>query len=477
MTTLRDIRETLTLSAGASNLVQPVIARALFESKRAFTPLHFIFPRKTVITDKYIFNKRTQFPRAQMTTEAPPLTGTGSVAASSSTYNQIVYSVKNMQVQLDISDISIQVARANGNLVDLELNGAAESMIYLEEMMHLYGNSGATLNTLRRQWDGVDSLTATSNKLDANTALFSLAMFDSMIDKVKTRTASELGQKYAFVVTPELLSAINRQFLTYAQWKSEMTVFARDDYGIPGGPIINNKIAGGFDVAAYRGIPIIESSFLASLGQMGTVTGAASGTGSSLSGATYLYYVEVVTDYGISLASAEVTVTPTAGENVTLSWSTPSITDADGNVRPNLNFRIHRTAAAGASGSESLYAIVSAFDNTDTAITSITDTGHVINPVTTTTAYAITVASTDGVNAVPDGVTFPRVQTGTQVVEDAWLLPRDPDILLVAVLNEMRTKMLATVNARSEQIALIGDETLALRGTTFLSKLSRVRAS
>ncbi len=478
MATLNQVRETLQLSTGAQNLVQPLIDRFLFESVRKYTPLRRVIPRRTWTTNSFLFNKRTKYPVAQATTEAPPTSGTGSVAATNSAYSQVGYPIKHTQVNLDLSEFSIQIANVNGNLADLELEGASHAMVYLEEMFHMFGSSQATLNTLRPQWDGFDMLLAGGNKIDAGTQLVDIAMLDAMIDAVKVRLADELGNNYFFLVSPKLQSAINRLFVQYERWFSKVMVFTRDDYGIPDAPVVDNYMDAGIEVVSYRGVPIIESSFLASLGQMSTVSASAAGTGSQLANAQYSYVVEVVTDYGISQASAEVQITPTAGQNVTLSWTAPQITDADGNVRTNLLYRIHRSLAGGASGSESLYAVVSALDNNDAAITSWVDTGAPVVPATTPGAFAVTVAAnTGGTQALPDGVTFPRIQSGIQVVEDMYLMPRTADIMTVAAVNEMRTKMLAQVNARTIQMALVGDETLALRGPTFGSKLCRVRAA
>lgn len=478
MATLQEVRETLTLAAGASNLVQPVIDRALFENVRKFVPLRRVLPRQTWLTNNYIFNKRIKYAVSQATTEAPPTTGTGSVAPSNSTYQQVTYPIKHYQVQLDLANFAIQVARVNGNLQDLELDGASKSMVWLEEMFHLYGSAGATLNTLRPQWDGFDSLMAPTVKIDMGGSITDLAHLDTLIDTVKVAMASDdLGDAFFFLVSPKMQSRVNTLFLQNARYTKDMRVHTRDDYGIPGGPIVDNAFDGGIEVVSYRGVPFIESSFIGNLGTMTTISASDSGgSGSQLANSQYSYIVEVVTDYGISVASNEVSVTPTSGHNITVTWTTPAITDADGNTRQNLLFRIHRTLAGGALGSETLYAVVSALDNTDTAITSFVDTGAPILPATTSTAYSVTV-NNQGSAALPDGATFPRVQSGSQVMEDIWMLPRDPDICVVPAVNELQTRILAPINARTTQIALIADEVLAVRGPRFMAKLCRARAA
>lgn len=479
MATLRQIQETLSQSNGAQYLYQPVIDRSLFEAKRKFTATRAIFPRRSWNVPVYQFNKRTNYPQAQMTTEAPPTSGTGSVAASSSSYSQVNYAIKHWQVQMDLAKFSIQTARVNGDLVQLELDGASKAACWLEESINYYGSAGATLNSKRPAWDGADLLMAAANKTVVN-GTPTIAMFDALIDSVKNRLADEVGiRNYAFVLSPEMLSSAGRLFVQMERWMGKTVVYPRDDRGVLGAPVTDNKtyIDGGLEVATYRGVPLIESSFIASLGTMGTVTATGNtGSGSSLANSQYGYYVEVVTDLGISLACAEVLVTPTATDNVVLSWSAPTITDADGATRLNLFYRIHRTAAGGASGSETLYAVVGAYDSNDAAVTSFTDTGLPQAATDSATKVTITVA-TSSTNAAPDGVTTPRINPSGHTQQDIWLLPRDPDILCVPVVNEMQTVPLALVNARTQQIALTGDQVLAVRGPNFMAKACSVYVS
>lgn len=469
---LEQLREAYTLNAGAINLTPKLISRALLEYTRRYCPLKRFLPRSAWTSDTYYFNQRAGLPQAQMTTEAPSTTD---VAATNSTYNQLSYVVKHMQSQLDISNFAAQVATVNGNLFDLEIAGAGLAMSYLEEMNHLYGANLATLNTKRPQWDGLDLLTATTNKIDGGAQLLSLATIDAAVDQLESLVSQELGDGYMFLVSPKMQTRFNALFVNQTRYLSNLKVFSRDDYGMPGAAVVDNTLDGGVDVQSYRGIPIVKSSFLASMGTMGSLTVAdAGGSGSSLTAQAYYYVVEAVTDYGVSVASAEGSVTPTAGHNISVTWSTPTIKDAFANTRPVIQYRIHRSNA---SGTETLYAVVSARDTTDTAVTVFTDTGLPVTPGTAnTTSYWATVA-TSGSNAAPDGVTFPRTQSTGQLVEDIFLVPRDPDFLMVPVVNEMRTKLLAAVNARTSQIALIADLTLALRAPAFSAKICRVRAS
>lgn len=474
--TLQEIREAFTLAGGAINLTPKVIDRILNELQRKFGPIHRAVAHKTWLTNTFYFNQRTALPKAQFTTEAPPTSGTGSVAASNSTFVEKGFDIKHTQSQLDISTFAAKVATANGPLYDIELLGAAKSMEWLEETIDMWGSTNATLNTYRPEWDGVDAQIALKNKVDAGTAVLATKYLDYALDAVRTVYAGELGSDYFYAMSPTMQSALNALFVNQQRFNLGMTrIFTRDDYGDPNAPVADSAVDAGIEVQTYRGIPIVVSSFLSSQGAMGTITTTGNtGSGSSLTAVTtYYYVVEAVTKYGLTTASAEVSQAPSAdGKNVVLSWSTPAPTDAYGNTIDIVLYRIFRSTT---TGTESLYAIVSAYDTSDAAVTSWTDTGLPQDPTVTNTLFAMTVAKS-GSNAASDGYTFPRVQTGSQIVEDIWLLPRDPNIMVCPEVNPIQTTMLAPVNARTRQFALTSDKTLALRAPAFAAKVSRVRA-
>src|SRR5260221_653280 len=319
--TLEDLRETMTSTSagGAGPLVPKIIDRLLLEYKRAYAPIYHALPRKTWLTDSYFFNQRSSLPKAQATTEAPSTTD---VAASQSSYVQNGFLIKHMQSQLDISTFAAKVAMVNGNLFDLELSGASKAMAWLEEIFHLWGHGKATLNTKRPQWDGLDTQTASANKIDAASAALTLSMLDNMIDSVRGVAAQELGTDWFYVMSPRMQSRVNGLFVNQQRFNMEMTkIFQRDDFGIPNAPVVDNQLVdAGMEVATYRSIPIVASNFRSTLGKMGTLPVAdAGGSGSSLTNTPYYYVVEAITRYGLMYASAEGTVPPTAAHNVSVS--------------------------------------------------------------------------------------------------------------------------------------------------------------
>jgi hypothetical protein len=470
-TTIEDLRETLSTTSGASALVPVIIDRLLLEYVRKYAPLHRAIPRKTWNTNTYFFNQRNQLPLSQATTEAPSTTD---VAASQSNYVQNNYPIKHLQSQLDISTFAAKVAIVNGNLFDLELAGAAKSMAWLEEIHHLYGSANATINTKRPQWDGFDVQIGGANKIDGGNQVLTLQMLDNMIDAVRGVAAQELGTDWFFCVSPKMSSRLNGLFVNQQRFFENMTtIYGRDDFGFPDGPIVDNKVGidAGVEVQTYRGIPIVINNFLTNQGQMGAIsTTNNTGTGSSLStSTTYYYIVEAVTRYGLLYGSTEVSASPAgSGNNIVLSWSTPTPKDAFGNTIDIMGYRIYRSTT---SGAETLYALSSAFNTSDAAVTSFTDTGLPQNPATNSALFAATVA-TSGSNAASDGVTFPRTSTNT---EEIILAPRNPEYIVVPVVNEVQAQMLAPVNARTRQFALTSDLTLAMRAGLFGSKLYRVK--
>lgn len=471
--TLEGLRETLSTTNGATGLVPKIIDRLLLEQQRKYAPLHKAIPRKTWETNTYFYNQRNALPKAQSTTESPTTT---QVASSQSNYAQTGFTIQHLQSQLDISTFAAKVAIVNGNLFDLELSGAAKSMAWLEDLYHLYGSQQATLNTLRPQWDGFDVQVGTANKINGAASALSLSLMDSMIDAVRNVVSQELGTDWFFHLSPKMSSRLNGLFIQQQRFNEGMaTIYARDDFGIPGASVTDNKIAvdAGLEVQTYRGIPIVLSSFVGNLGQMGALsTTANAGTGSSLStSTTYYYVVEAVSKVGLLYASTEVSASPAgSGNNITLSWTTPTPTDAFGNIVDIVGYRIFRSTT---SGAETLYAYSSAYNVSDAAVTAFTDTGLPQVPSTNAALFAATVAVSSS-NAASDGVTFPRL---TSTTEDILLLPRNAEFMVVPVVNEVQSQMLAPVNARTRQFALTSDLTLAMRAGLFGAKLYNVKTA
>jgi hypothetical protein len=470
-----DLAEAYNSNTAYLPLMPVVIDRALQEGSRKWSPLSRAFPRKTWLTLKYIFNQRQALAAAQMTTKSPTA---GQVPYSGSTFVENSFDIKNMETDLSIAKIDQQVASVNGSVYDLELQGAAESMKRLEDVMHLYGNANATLASKRPQWNGVDAQLANTsdNRQNGGQSAVNFTILDGLLDVVRDASAQELDQNdYFWLMSGRMESYLARQLTNQQHFVKTMTkIFSRTDFGDPDADVADNYLDAGVEVATYRNIPIIFSSFLSSIGSMPAVSIAAAGSGSQLTNVALYYVVEAVTRYGLSKASVEVTITPTAGQNVTLTWGTPVINDRYGNPLDIFQFRVYRGTATGA---ESLYALVSATDASDNPVTNFVDTGVPSVPVpgqTYTNLYTTVASNTGGTIAQPNGFDFPRLQVGGKNLESIYLLPRNPDFCVVPVLNEMTPVMLAPTLARSSQFALIADMCLAMRNGSFAAKVDQV---
>lgn len=470
-----DLREAYNSNTAYLPLMPTIIDRALQEGSRKWSPLHRAFPRKTWETLKYIFNQRQGLPSAQMTTKSPT---SGQIQYTGSTFVENSFDIKNMETDLSIAKIDQQVATVNGSVYDLELAGSAEAMVRLEDVMHLYGNVNATLASKRPQWNGVEFQIGNNsqNRQAGAQAAVSFSILDGLIDTVRDAAAQEAdANDFFLLMSNRMQSNLSRQLTNQQHFVKTMTkIFSRTDFGDPDADVADNYLDAGLEVATYRNIPIIFSSFLSSVGPMTAVGIAAGGAGSQLTNVALYYVVEAVTRYGLTTASAEVTVTPTAGQNVTLTWSTPIINDRYGNPLDIFQYRVYRGLA---SGAESLYATVSSTDGSDAAVTQFVDTGIPSVPVagqSYTNVYTTVASNGGGTIALPDGLNFPRLVVGGKNLESIYLLPRNPDFCVVPVLNEMTPVMLAPTLARSSQFALIADMCLAMRNGNFAAKIDQV---
>ena len=110
--------------------------------------------------------------------------------------------------------------------------------------------------------------------------------------------------------------------------------------------------------------------------------------------------------------------------------------------------------------------MIPAYDANDNPVTSWTDLGAASTSTAVYWQYG----------ASGDGYTYPNQyisgNTGGLGAENIYLVSRDPNLVVVPVVEELTPTMLAVVNARSRQFAVTGDQTLALRAGIFHPHLS-----
>jgi hypothetical protein len=221
---------------------------------------------------------------------------------------------------------------------------------------------------------------------------------------------------------------------------------------------------------------MVMSSFAGPFGTMGSVAAGTQGTSTTpfLLGDVRKYVISAIHYYGETLCSGELSVTiSAAGNTVSLTWSTPTILDPFANVLPILAYCIYEAGSPGANGTtgaETLLAIVPANNpTTDAYQTGFTDTGV---PSTVSNAWYQYGASGDGAH-------FPLFPVsgnpGSLGEERIYLCSRDPELVVVPAVTDTETVMLAPINARSVQYALISDLVLAMRASLFAACAERVR--
>jgi hypothetical protein len=236
------------------------------------------------------------------------------------------------------------------------------------------------------------------------------------------------------------------------------------------------EVAAGLIVPTYRNIPMVKTSFLSARGQsMGTVTTTTATTGGSIAASTTYKYVvsPVISRQGETLPSLEVsqaTGSGTATSIITLAFTPPSGLDS---LSPVL-YKVYRTAAGGAAGSETFLGYVdatvglSADGVTPIITTSIIDTGTALIPQNGSTVPGTLPTTYFGTNTgmLPPG-------TGQ---ENVYLISRDRNNLVRPYIREAKPVDIYPTTASPDTLpyACIGDMCLAVRAQRYLGRLGRV---
>jgi hypothetical protein len=251
------------------------------------------------------------------------------------------------------------------------------------------------------------------------------------------------------------------------------------------------EVAAGLLVPTYRNIPLIKSSFLSNRTiSMGTITGATgTGNGGTLpTTSAYRYQVSaVIARQGEIGASPEVVVTTAASSSAnTISFSTPSGLDG---LLPTL-YKVYRSAAAGAAGSETLLGIVDAVVGlaadgiTPILTTSIIDNGVTLIPQNGSTQPAQVPATYQGgnVNKFPPltySASGGAAGSGTSTTgntESIYLVARDENFICRPYVRELVPLDIYPTTASPDSLpyALTTDSVLALRAPKYIGGAYRV---
>jgi hypothetical protein len=452
-----DLEEAL-LASGASALIQKEIDPVLLEYQRRYAPVVRALPTVKWGSTTYYFNQRTNLPAGGFVSDG------GARPVTTSTYVQNSFPIRQFQVVGAVTGYAQAVtADLIGSLRAKEIQGAHQGLLWDIETAIEWGNASATASGPYPQFDGLDVIASqfsgdNQNAINFNNVAFDLGVLDQLIDLVEQNVAMPVETSdWMFIASPTLNSRI-AQLLTNQQRFVDQV-----------------EIAPGLIVASYRNVPIVKSSFLSPRSDVfGTVTAAAGGSGSAFAGGTTYYYrvSAVQSRFGEIRASVECSVTPSSGQNVTLSFTPPTGPD---NAAPML-YKVYRSTS---SGNETFLGAV------DANITqSVSSDGA---PLTVLGANQIV---DNGTVLIPQNSTGPTQpgtlppaytpNSGLQPLDageqNLYLMSRDPDFVVRPYIREMQPVDLYPTTAVPDALpfAIVDDCTFAVRAPKYLARAASV---
>jgi hypothetical protein len=458
-----ELREALT-AAGASALVPKIIDPILVEYQRRYAPLCRAIPTQQWDTDQYYFNQRTSVASGGAVPDG------GAKPVSSSTYVQNNFQMKHVESVGAVTGYAQEVTRqVVGDLRTTEIQGSIRGYYWDIETFACWGNSASTLNQAQPQFDGLDTLInvfsgGTQNVIDKAGNTLTLATLDELIDMVESNAAMPVADdSWMFITSSTGQSKIAQLLVNQQRFNDKV------------------EVAAGLIVPTYRNIPLLKSTFMSMRGySVGTVTAATATTGGSLpASSTYKYQVSAVVarqgEIAPSVEVSQATGSGTSTNTITLSFTAP--TGLDG-LSPQL-YKVWRTAAGGASGSETFLGYVDstvglASDGVTPVLTNqIVDTGTALVP-----------QQSSG-SVVP--ATLPTTYFGTNSAmlppslgqENIYLISRDRGNVVRPYVREAQPLDVFPTTSSPDTLpyCVIGDTTLAVRAEKFLGRAYRVGVS
>ncbi len=462
-----ELREAL-LASGVTALTPKLIDTLLLEYQRRYSPLVRAIPTTNWNSTVYYFNQRTVVANGGLVADG------GATPVSNSTYVQNSFTMAHLQVVGAVTGYAQEVTRQIiGDLRQTEIEGSIRGMYWDIETGIDWGNSASTAAGARPQYDGLDTLVSTwsganQNSQDKAGNTLTLAMLDELIDMVESNAAMPVfDSTWMLVMSNTAASKIAQLMVAQQRFNDKV------------------EVAPGLITDSYRNIPIVKTSFLSPRNySMNTVTGGA-GTGAlpgglssltgSLANATYKYYVSaVIARQGEILPPVEVSqATGGSSGYVTLSFTPPTGLDGSSPIL----YKVYRTAAGGASGSETLLGYVDATVGlasdgvTPVMATCIFDTGAALIPAVSSSATTVpgTLATSYfGTNAGQ----YPLAAG----YENIYLISRDRNFVIRPYVRECLPLDVYPVTTSPDSLpyALITDCTFAVRAPKYTGRLGRV---
>jgi len=454
-----ELREALT-AAGASALVPKIIDPVLVEYQRRYAPLCRAIPMQPWNTDIYYFNQRTAVPSGGAVPDG------GARPVTSSTYVQNQFQMKHVESVGSVSGYAQEVTRQLiGDLRQTEIQGSIKGYYWDIETFIGWGNAAATLNGAQPQFDGLDTQInvfsgGTQNVIDKAGNTLTQATLDELIDMVESNASQPVDDETWMIIGSSTMNSKIAQLFSGQQRFNDKV-----------------EVAPGLICPTYRNVPIVKSSFVQMRGyNVGTVTSTTASNGSATLNGTYKYTVSaIIARQGEIAPSQEVSQAVTTGNNVVLSFTPPSGEDG---LAPQL-YKVWRTAANGASGSETFLGYVdstvglAADGVTQVIANQIVDTGTALIPQQSS-------------GTIVPGV-LPAQYYGTNTAmlppaagqENLYLISRDRGNVCRPYVREAKPLDLYPTTAQPDTLpyAMIGDTTLAVRAPKFLGRAYRVAVS
>lgn len=456
---MSEVREALN-AVGAAALVPKIISRALLEYQRRYAPVIAAIPSFKWDTDVYNFVNRSANPNGGFVSDG------GARPMSASVYNQLGFQMKHTQIVGGVTGYTQAITSGQvGDLLGKEVDGALKGMYWDMETGAMWGNAAATLNGAAPEFDGFDTMVSVysgtnQNAIDFAGASLTLGALDRLADMVETNAAmSVFDSHWMFVMSNTAYSRISQLLESQQRFNDRV------------------EIAAGLLVPTYRDIPLMKSNFLATRGfSVGTVATSTAATGGSIPASTqYRYLVSaIVQRQGEILPCVEVTQASAAGtgtNTITLSFTQPVGLDG---LSPML-YKVYRTLAAGAAGTETLLGVVDATVGlaadqvTPVMTTSIVDTGTSLIPMNGASQPAILPAQYYGTNPA-------KIAPTSANMENIYLVPLDEDNLCRPYVREAERLTVATTVSAPDVLpfAMQTDTTVALRAPRYIGGLFRV---
>jgi len=309
-----DIRKALdTTSTSGQALVPESLSPVIVEYAKKLSPLVGLLKWRQAEGRTHEFVRRTGLPTAGPEGDA------ATTPSSQSTYERASVQLKIIRTRGGVTGFQQAASSAFVDALQREINGATQAQTYAIEQQLLWGDSSAD----SYQLDGLD-VALSSNVFVVNGEI-TLSLLDDMIDAV--RDAGAARDRLVFLMSNKMLSKVSSLHMGYLQREIESI-----------------EIPGGYRLRSYRGIPIVETTFLRPRASLDGVSVSAQ-AGGSLEAGTYRVRVSAVTMDGETVASSSQAVTVAANDKIVIDWSGV-------NVEGALLYKVYMTDVDGAEGTE-----------------------------------------------------------------------------------------------------------------------------